>query len=69
MIGDYWQSEMDIPPEKIHRLIINNNLNVMNLYKFKKWMGERYETSQIEDEPDVVNVWKDVINKFDELFK
>ncbi len=69
MIEDYWQPEMDIPPETIRRLIINNNLNVMNLYKFKKWVDERYKTSQISDKPDVVNVWKDVISKFDELFK
>lgn len=60
---------MDIPPEKIRRLIINNNLNVMNLYKFKTWLYERYKASQIHDKPDVVSVWKDVIDKFEELFK
>ena len=44
MIED-WKPEMDLYPEKIHRLIINHNLNIMNLGKFKKWMYERYEAS------------------------
>ena len=66
MIED-WRSEMDLSPEKIHRLIVNHNLNVMNLGKFKKWMDERYEASKIYDEPDVVSVWEDVIDKFEEL--
>lgn len=68
MIED-WKPEMDLYPEKIHRLIINHNLNIMNLDKFKKWMYERYETSQIYDKPDAVSVWKDVIDKFEDLFK
>ena len=68
MIED-WRHEMDLSPEKIHRLIVNYNLNIMNLGKFKKWMDERYETSQIYDGPDAVSVWEDVIDKFEELFK
>ena len=68
MIED-WRPEMDLSPEKIHRLIVNYNLNIMNLGKFKKWMGERYEASKIYDEPDAVSVWEDVIDKFEELFK
>ena len=62
MIED-WRPEMDLSPEKIHRLIVNHNLNIMNLGKFKKWMDEMY------DEPDAVSVWEDVIDKFEELFK
>jgi len=66
MIED-WKSEMDLSPEKIHRLIVNHNLNIMNLGKFKKWIYEKYKTSQIYDEPNVVSVWKDVIDKIEEL--
>lgn len=66
MIED-WRPEMDLDPEKIHRLIVNHNLNIMNLGKFKKWIDERYKESQIYDKPDVINVWKDVIDKFEEL--
>ena len=60
---------MDLDLDKIHRLIVNHNLNIMNLGKFKKWMDERYEASQIYDESDAVSVWEDVIDKFEELFK
>jgi hypothetical protein len=66
MIED-WRPEMDLYPEKIHRLIINYNLNILNLDKFKKWIDERYKASQIYDEPDEIKIWKDVIDKFEEL--
>ena len=66
MIED-WKPEMDLSPEKIHRLIVNYNLNIMNFGKFKKWIDERYKSSQIYSEPDVVSVWKDVIDKLEEL--
>lgn len=68
MIED-WRPEMDLSPEKIHRLIVNYNLTILNLGKFKKWMDEKYEVSKIWDEPVTVSIWEDVINKFDELFK
>jgi len=68
MIED-WRPETDLSPEKIHRLIVNHNLNIMNLDKFKRWIVERYKASQIHDEPDAVSVWEDVIDKFEELFK
>ena len=58
---------MDLDPDKIHRLIVNHNLNIMNLGKFKKWIDERYKESQIYDKLDIINVWKDVIDKFEEL--
>lgn len=32
-------------------------------------MNERYKASQIYDEPDVVSVWEDVIDKFEELYE
>lgn len=60
---------MDLYPEKIHRLIVNYNLNILNLDKFKKWIDERYKSSQIYDEPNTISVWKDVIDKFEEIFK
>ena len=66
MIED-WRPEMDLSLEKIHRLIVNHNLNIMNLGKFKKWIDEKYKASQIYDEPNVVSVWKDVIDKIEEL--
>ena len=66
MIED-WRHEMDLDPDKIHRLIVNHNLNIMNLGKFKKWIDERYKESQIYDKLDIINVWKDVIDKFEEL--
>lgn len=69
MIMEDWRPEMDLSPEKIHRLIVNHNLNIINLDKFKTWIDEKYKASQIYNEPDVVSVWKDVIDKFEELFK
>jgi len=68
MIED-WRPEMDLSPEKIHRLIVNYNLTIVNLGKFKKWIDERYKASQIYDEPGVISVWKDVIDKFENLLK
>ena len=68
MIDD-WRPEMDLSAEKIHRLIVNYNLNIINIGKFKTWMDEKYEASKIYDEPDAVSVWEDVIDKFEELFE
>lgn len=67
MIED-WRPEMDLSPEKIHRLIVNYNLNIMNLGKFKKWMDERYEASQIYDEPEEIAVYEEIIEKFNKIF-
>ena len=68
MIDD-WRPEMDLSAEKIHRLIVNYNLNIINLGKFKTWMNEKYEAYKIYGEPEAVSVWKDVIDKFEELFE
>ena len=64
-----WKPEMDLSPEKIHRLIVDYNSNIMNLREFKKWMDESYEASQLYDGLDAISVWEDVIDKFEELFK
>lgn len=67
MIED-WMPEMDMSPEKIHRLLIDNNTKIMNLKKFKDWMELKYKAAEIYDTLEAQHVWEDVMGKFNELF-
>lgn len=67
MIED-WMTEMDMSPEKIHRLLIDNNTKIMNLKKFKDWMELKYKAAEIYDTLEAQHIWEDVIGKFNELF-
>lgn len=67
MIED-WRPEMDLSPEKIHRLLIDNNTKIMNLKKFKDWMELKYKAAEIYDTLEAQHVWEDVMGKFNELF-
>ena len=67
MIED-WMPEMDMSPEKIHRLLIDNNTKIMNLKKFKDWMELKYKAAEIYDTLEAQHIWEDVIGKFNELF-
>lgn len=67
MIED-WMPEMDMSPEKIHRLLIDNNTKIMNLKKFKDWMELKYKAAEIYDTLEAQHVWEDVMDKFNELF-
>ena len=67
MIED-WMAEMDMSPEKIHRLLIDNNTKIMNLKKFKDWMELKYKAAEIYDTLEAQHVWEDVMDKFNELF-
>lgn len=67
MIED-WKPEMDLSPEKIHRLLIDNNTKIMNLKKFKDWMELKYKAAEIYDTIEAQYVWEDVMGKFNELF-
>ena len=68
MIED-WMPEMDMSPEKIHRLLIDNNTKIMNLKKFKDWMELKYNAAEIYDTLEAQHVWEDVMDKFNELFE
>jgi hypothetical protein len=68
MIED-WMPEMDMSPEKIHRLLIDNNTKIMNLKKFKDWMELKYKAAEIYDTLEAQHVWEDVMGKFNELFE
>ena len=68
MIED-WMAEMDMSPEKIHRLLIDNNTKIMNLKKFKDWMELKYKAAEIYDTLEAQHFWEDVMGKFNELFE
>ena len=68
MIED-WRSEMDLSPEKIHRLIVNHNMNIMNLGKFKEWLNIKYEACKAYGDPEEIGVYEEIIEKFNEIFE
>ena len=63
-----WMPEMDMSPEKIHRLLIDNT-KIMNLKRFKDWMELKYKAAEIYDTLEAQHVWEDVMDKFNELFE
>ena len=50
------------------KFIIEHNIMIKNLGVFERWLNLKYQASKKYGDVEEWGIWKEVINKFNELF-